>query len=176
MNQFRGLPHHCRVLLSHSCAYIHLRQSVNGKRNLVFGSWLSYNPPHSMYAYMLLLFYKQLVPSFKAPPPHPSRPPPVKGGIPWMFSPVPSPPRSPILPPSSNIHPFSLSLRDHYCQAYDWPEHSDGYMVLLFQRFLLYLCIIHHHTTTLLKESGPKHHAFFGKRCSWPDNWYEWGN
>lgn len=45
-----------------------------------------------------------------------------KGGIPRMRSMVPPPPRSPIRAPSSNIHPLSLSLRDHYRQARDWPR------------------------------------------------------
>lgn len=77
-----------------------------------------------------------------------------KEGIPCMCSTVP--PRSPILPSSSKIHCLSLSLGDHYRHFYDWSEHSDGCMVLLFLRILLYLCIIHHHNTTLLKESGLK--------------------
>lgn len=81
------------------------------------------------------------------PSPHPT--PPTKRGIPRMCPAVP--PMSPILPSSSNIHCLSLSLKDHYCQGYDW-THGDGCMALLFHRvfifyFLLYRCIIHHHTT-----------------------------
>ncbi len=119
--------------LSRICAYNHFSQAVK----LTFSSWLSYNPPHSVCTFMLL-FKQQLALSFEAdctaPPPSISSST-CKGGIPCMCSAVPLPPRSHILPSSSNIHPLSLSLRDHYCQYYDWPEHRDGCMVLLFQGF-----------------------------------------
>lgn len=82
-----------------------------------------------------------------------------KGGNPLHVFNSPLPPRSPILLPSSNIHPLSLSFRDHYYRANDWPEHYDGCMMLLFQMFLLYLCIIHYYPN-LLKESVLKHHDF----------------
>lgn len=136
-------------------------------RELIFSSWLSYNPPHSMYAFMLL-FNKQLVPSFKTdctahPPPSisSSLSPPVKGGIPCMCPFASQEPHS--LPSSSNIYRLSLFLRDHYCRSHDWPEHNDGWMVLLFQRFLLYLCIIHRRTITRLHESVLKRHDFLWK-------------
>lgn len=56
---------------------------------LIFSSWFSYDPPHSMYAFMLL-FNKQLVPSFRAgctahpPPSISSSLSTCKGGIPCM--------------------------------------------------------------------------------------------
>lgn len=108
----------------------------------------------------MFLFYKQIHPSFSADYAtsilsRSTR----KGGIPCMCSTVP--PMSPILPSSSKIHCLSSSLRDHYRQSYDWSEHSDGCMALLFLRLLLYLCIIHHHST-LLEESGLELFFSFG--------------
>lgn len=107
----------------------------------------------------MLLFYKQIHPSLSADCAtsilsRSTR----KGGIPRMCSTVP--PMSPILPSSSKIHCLSSSLWDHYRQSYDWSEHSDGCMALLFLRLLLYLCIIHHHST-LLEESGLELFFFF---------------
>lgn len=79
--------------------------------------------------------------------------PPTKWGTPCTSPAVPPP--SPIPPNSSNIHRLSLSRKDHYCQPCDW-THNDGCMALLFQRFLLYPCIIQHHTTTRFQRGRVK--------------------
>lgn len=73
-----------------------------------------------------------------------------------------------------------LCLRDHYCQTSDWPQHNDGCVVLLFQGFLLYLCIIYHYATALFKKEAWKHPLFFfpllplfadhWEFCSWTDS------
>lgn len=86
------------------------------------------------------------------PSSHPA--PPTKRGIPHMCPAVP--PMSPILPSSSNIHCRSLSLKDHYCQCYDW-THSDGCMALLFQRFFFIVSL--HYSSS--------HHRSIWKRVPW---------
>lgn len=96
------------------------------------------------------------------PSPHPA--PPTKRGIPRMCPAVP--PMSPVLPGSSNIHCLSLTLKDHYCQRYDW-THSDGCMALLFQRFFffsLHRCIIHHRTTVPFERECHETHVVFPLR------------
>lgn len=113
------------------------------------------------------------------PSPHPA--PPTKRGIPCMRPAVP--PMSPILPSSSNIHCLSLSLKDHYCQCYDW-THSDGCMALLFQRFFFFYCIAALFIVTppfRLKESAMKLMSFFSLLVEeslkvllldWEPNWW----
>lgn len=89
------------------------------------------------------------------PSPHPA--PPTKRGIPRMCPAVP--PMSPILPSSSNIHCLSLTLKDHYCQCYDW-THSDGCMAPLFQRvFFIYIYCIAPYSSS--------HHRSVWKRVPW---------
>lgn len=132
---------HC-ITITQLC--LHSLETVRGTSN----QFPDYYTIHLIKYDFMLLFYKQIDPSLNADcatsisSSRSTR----KGGIPCMCSTVP--PRSPILPSSSNIHCLSLSLRDHYCQFYDW-THSDGCMVLLFQSIFivsLHYSSSHHHT------------------------------
>ena len=96
-------------------------------------------------------------------PPHPSLPlPPPEEGIPCMCSTVPSPPTSPILPPSSNIHPLLFVSRRSLLPGL-WLAGTQWWMyVVLFvsEVFIvsLHYSSSHHHT---VKRKWPETPGFF---------------
>lgn len=145
-------------------------------RELIFSSWLSYNPPHSMYAFMLM-FNKQLVPSFKTdctahPPPSisSSLSPPVKGE---SLACVPSPPRSPILCLPHQTFIVSLCFSEIITAGPMIGRNTmmDGWCFCFrgfYCTFALFI-VAPSHGYTKVSWNGM---IFFGKCWSCSDNWY----